>query len=308
MCALKCTDSPVAYPAARDKARGALLGLAVGDALGATVEFMSPDEIRSRYGIHDKMTGGGWLYLRPGQVTDDTEMSIAIARAIVDRGTFDIAAVAESLANWLIGKPVDVGSTCSQGISRYLIKRTLEAPKSDWHAGNGAAMRMGPVALASFCAPENLGRWSLEQARFTHNHPLSDDACLMIGQLVHAALAGQGKVGMYKIARSYPEFAFEPFNGKAGGYIVETMAAVLSSFFDTDTFEDCIVTTVNLGQDADTTGAIAGLIAGAHYDVNSIPRRWLGKLDPKIREELSLLAEKLLALGLSSSKIFQVLD
>jgi len=131
------------------RAKASLLGLAVGDALGATTEFMKPAQIREQYGVHDRIRGGGWLKLPPGGVTDDTEMSLCVARAILARGAWDLAGVAEEFARWLQGNPVDVGATCRRGIRDYILNRRLAAPPNEWDAGNGAAMRVAPVALFS---------------------------------------------------------------------------------------------------------------------------------------------------------------
>src|SRR5689334_14093509 len=151
------TGTPLAYrgqvplsvhlPDVRDRARAAFLGLALGDALGATVEFMQPGEIRAQHGVHRDLVGGGWLRLRPGAVTDDTAMSLCIAQAIDAVGGWSARAVADTFAAWLRSGPADVGNTCRRGIQRYLLEGTLEAPPNDGDAGNGAAMRMLPVAL-----------------------------------------------------------------------------------------------------------------------------------------------------------------
>lgn len=296
-CAVLATDKKALF----EKARGALLGGAIGDALGATVEFMSPSEIRHRYGVHRRMEGGGWLYLKPGQVTDDTQMSLCVARALVETGSMDPAAVMEKFAAWYRGKPIDIGSTCLAGIRNYLVKGALSVPPAHFHAGNGAAMRMGPVALATYGSDERLCDWAVKQAHLTHNNPLSDGACLAVGRLVHLALSGAAKGAMEEgvsfLRALSPDFSYSPYSGKATGYVADTLATVLHYFFATESFEECLVGVVNRGQDADTTGAIAGVVAGAYYGFDGLPRKWLGKLDPKVREELTGLSEKLLALS-----------
>ena len=128
-----------------DRALGAYLGLAIGDALGATVEFMTPREIAARYGVHREIVGGGWLKLAPGQVTDDTAMSLALGDALL-RGErlgrrFDTQLVAEAYLAWWRGKPVDCGNTCRRGIQRCLRDGSLSGPPNEGDAGNGALMR-----------------------------------------------------------------------------------------------------------------------------------------------------------------------
>lgn len=164
------TAAGVAPAVLLERAQGVLLGLAVGDALGATVEFLTPGEIRAKFGTHRRIVGGGWLHLKPGQLTDDTEMSLCIARTTVARGGWDLRAVAESFAAWLRSRPVDVGATCARGIRRYLHAGTLEAPVNEWDAGNGAAMRVAPVALLTLGDDALLARLAVEQARLTHHH------------------------------------------------------------------------------------------------------------------------------------------
>ena len=269
-----------------DRATAAYLGLAAGDALGATLEFLTRQEIAARYGVHRDITGGGWLLLRPGQVTDDTEMSLALGRSIVRSGVFDARDACEEFAAWLKAGPVDVGNTCRRGIRRYIVHGTVEGPFAEGEAGNGAAMRVLPVALATLGRSGEADAWSLGQARTTHNHPLSDAACLALVRMVHSLLQGQGKEEIRKIADGLAEkhgaFCFEPYRGACSAFIAETMQTVLHFYFATDSFEDCVVRTVNQGGDADTTGALAGMLAGATYGPAAIPEAWLTKIDSNV--------------------------
>jgi ADP-ribosyl-[dinitrogen reductase] hydrolase len=288
-------------PDVRARARAAFLGLAIGDALGATVEFMTPGEIRATHGVHRDLTGGGWLHLRPGRVTDDTEMSLCIARSIAAEGRFEVRDVADRFVAWMRAGPVDLGSTVRKGIRRYLLEGTLEGPPSAGDGGNGAAMRMVPVALATLGDPALLARCTLAQARLTHHHPLSDAACLGLGELLHLAVLGRGKPRLRRaadelVARA-PAFAFEPWKGLATGYVVDTMQTVLHGFFTTGSFEDCLVSVVNRGGDADTTGAIVGAIAGAYHGPEALPQRWVRKLDRAVRAEIELLSDRLVDLS-----------
>ncbi|WP_455219649.1 ADP-ribosylglycohydrolase family protein, partial [Kaarinaea lacus] len=160
------------------KAVAAYLGLAVGDALGATVEFMSPRQIKNAFGVHDEITGGGWLGLQPGQVTDDTTMSLALGESILKAGKVDAVAVAEFFSDWLTSEPVDVGNTVKRGITHYRYSGITSVPERASDAGNGACMRTLPVALATFGLKDKHGiiMVSREQAHVTHNNPLSDAA------------------------------------------------------------------------------------------------------------------------------------
>jgi len=266
-----------------DRARAAFLGLALGDALGATLEFMTAAEIRAAHGVHRELTGGGWLRLKPGRVTDDTEMSLCLARAIDRAGGFDLRAVAEELAGWLRGNPVDVGSTVRKGLRNFLVFGALETPPNEWDAGNGAAMRLLPVALHTLGDEAALERQVLAQARLTHHHPLSDAACVALGRMVQAAVTGRSLARLRgeadALVARHRTFRFVPYRGQASGYVVETCQTVFHHFFGSADFESCLVATVNQGGDADTTGAIAGMLAGGFYGPERLPARWLRRLD-----------------------------
>ena len=284
-----------------ERARGAFLGVAIGDALGATTEFMTPAEIAHRHGVHRKIIGGGWLGLKAGQVTDDTEMSLCIARAIEAAGTWDLTGVADQFVAWMRRKPVDIGATVRKGIRDYMLNGTLQRPLNDWDAGNGAVMRMAPVALYTLGDEDLFTRCTLEQAHLTHHHPLSDAACLAAGHMVQMALMGSDRFELHEVTqqlcKEFPTFRFNTYRGRASGYVVETMQTVFHYLFTTATFEDCLVGVVNQGGDADTTGAIAGMIAGAFYGPASIPARWLKQLDRATRREVEEKARELTLLS-----------
>jgi len=269
-----------------DRALGAFLGVAIGDALGATVEFLTAREIAERFKVHNEIVGGGWLRLKPGRVTDDTEMALALASALIGSGGWNLRAIADSFATWLRGRPVDIGNTCRRGISRYLLNGSLDAPPSAGDGGNGAAMRNLPTVLVSLANEELLVHRSIEQGHITHNHPESDAAtatiaCMTRRLLLEGSQAGCNQIACDLVAR-HPAFGFTPWPGNTSGYIVDTVQTVFDAFFNTGSFEECLVRVVNRGGDADTTGALAGQLAGALYGVQAIPARWLKRLDPDI--------------------------
>jgi ADP-ribosyl-[dinitrogen reductase] hydrolase len=276
--------------AVEDRALASFLGMAIGDALGATVEFMTRGEIAAQYGTHKSIVGGGWLRLAPGQVTDDTEMALALGRSLTRRGGFDLRDVCDEFAAWLKGKPVDVGATCRRGIRRYIVQGSMTGEFSEGDAGNGAAMRALPVALATFGHPAAAESWTLQQCRVTHHHPFSDDASLTLVAMVQALLAGRGGAAARELAEALaarrPEFHFGRYDGHSSAYIVDTMKTVTHFFFATDNFHDCLVQTVNQGGDADTTGALAGMLAGAAYGLTALPPAWLCRLDRKVAAEI----------------------
>ncbi len=265
---------------------GAFLGLAVGDALGATVEFMTAQEIAAQFKIHNQIIGGGWLHLKPGQVTDDTEMTLALGSALIASGGWNLRAIADAFATWMRSEPVDIGNTCRRGISRYLSNGSFCAPPAERDGGNGAAMRNLPTVFVSLESEEVLIQRSLEQAHLTHNHPESDAATAAIACMTRRLLLEGERAACDQIAGDlitrHPAFRFKPWPGNTSGYIVDTVQTVFDGFFNTGSFEECLVRVVNRGGDADTTGALAGQLAGALYGVQGIPARWLKKLDPAI--------------------------
>lgn len=274
-----------------DRAQAAYLGLAIGDALGATVEFMTPNEIRQMHGCHRNITGGGWLRLKAGQVTDDTTMSLALGESILASGSVNALAAAQAFDAWMRAKPVDIGNTVRRNLIAFRKSGQPEAPASEHDAGNGAAMRLLPVALATLGqSPAEVTRASRAQAHITHNNEISDAACECLIGMLHDLLAGRelGEVETRhatELVRQHPAFVYDRKRREnPSGYIVDTLQAVFQALFATDNFEDCLIDVVNRGGDADTTGALAGMLAGARYGLAAIPGRWVQALSPEIRE------------------------
>jgi len=270
-----------------DRAIAAYLGLAIGDALGSTVEFMTPREIAAQYGTHDKLIGGGWLNLKPGHVTDDTTMSLALGNAILAQGKVEALASAHAFDAWMRAKPVDIGNTVRRNLLQFRKTGNPKAPYSDHDAGNGAAMRLLPVALATLGQTQDEVRTACRaQAHVTHNCLLSDAACECLVFMVQDALHGASKNDLlhkhaHPLVERHPEFRFRAVrqSNNPSGYVADTLQAVFQSFFDTDDFRDCLIDVVNRGGDADTTGAISGMLAGALYGLEEIPEAWLKKLN-----------------------------
>lgn len=282
----------------QERALGSYLGLAVGDALGATTEFMLPREIVVKHGVHRHMIGGGWLRLKAGRVTDDTEMCIHMANSILDNGEYRVEAVADEFVKWMKSKPVDIGSTVRLGIKRYMHKGITQSPQSDMAAGNGACMRNLPIIFYGLNRWSSFEEMTLSQSHITHNNKWSDLITLFIGEMTRLLLTEGDKMAVLnevsKFIQEYPKCSYSRYKGEASGYIVDTFKTVMHYFFDSRTFEETLVRVVNQGGDADTNGAIAGMMAGALYGVNEIPNRWLRKLDPKVKHIIKYQTDKLL--------------
>src|SRR6266581_5025638 len=242
-------------PALVARAEAAYLGLAIGDALGATVEFLTPREIRAQYGVHREIRGGGWLRLRPGQVTDDTTMSLALGEAILgDGGAIDPLSCARAFDAWMRAKPVDIGNTVRRNLIAFRKTGRPEAPASEHDAGNGAAMRVLPVALATLDRDEAGVRAAVRaQAHVTHHNPCSDAVAEFLALTVQDAIRGATLPELYRrrirpLVAAQPQFAYKGRRREnPSGWVVETLQAVLQALLETGGFEDSLVDVVNRG-------------------------------------------------------------
>jgi ADP-ribosyl-[dinitrogen reductase] hydrolase len=297
---------PAAHPSLdlQSRATVAYVSLALGDALGATVEFMTPREIVAQYGTHDRIRGGGWLRLRRGQVTDDTTMALALGQAILTAGKIDALSIAQAFDAWMRAKPVDIGNTVRRGLVYFRKTGIPKAPPSEHDAGNGAAMRILPVALATLGQAEELVRAACRiQAHVTHHNALSDAATECLALMLQDLLNGAAKSHVLQarvepLIDQYPQFEYRQRRREnPSGYVVETMQAVFQAFFSTDNWRDCLVDVVNRGGDADTTGAISGMLAGALYGLDGLPRGWRAELEQDSRQACKAQAQALLELA-----------
>lgn len=289
-----------------DVARDALYGVAVADALGATLEFMSAAEIARRYGTLRDIVGGGWLALRPGQVTDDTEMTLAVAEGIAEQPDAPVEAVGRRFIEWLDTQPRDVGRTCAIAL-KYARRRGWADAARFAHddlggrsAGNGSLMRSAYPGLWYADRAQAL-RVAVELSRMTHYDPLASEAC----ELYTAAIWDIARGGVP--ARQALKAAFGGTRYQAAlagqarldptGFVVDTLNCALDAVACTSSLEDAIVRAVNLGGDADTVGAVAGGLAGAMYGYDSIPTRWREALDVRTRARLDAAAERAVNAG-----------
>ena len=303
-----------------NKIKGALYGVAIGDALGGPLEFMSAEEIRFRYRMVRDMIGGGWLDLEPGETTDDTQMTIDVARGIVELPQNPVEAIGMRFVRWLLSGPKDVGSTCADSIrgAMSISTRPFRPSANEWAlasysthkhtggktAGNGGLMRTVYAGLYYKTISE-IALHAKEIARMTHFDPSAADDCATYSIMVHNLINCDREIdyrraiipttiktyfdsGMRYNCKALADNTFRP---KPSGYIVDSFAAALHCIFTTDTFEDALIKAVNLGGDADTIGAICGGIAGALYGFDSIPERWTTALSPESAREFDALAK-----------------
>jgi len=287
-------------PEARERFLGCLVGLAAGDAVGTAVEFQP----RGTFKPVTDMAGGGPFKLAPGQWTDDTSMALCLAASLVERNGFDPADQMERYCRWKeqgyfssTGKCFDIGITTAAALRRY--RRTGEANAGSADpstAGNGSIMRLAPIPMFFLPDVDAIERYAAESSLTTHGAPECVDACRLFGRIIGRALLGQSKeevlfadgptfAGTKKIgAIARGEYRTKTDADIRGtGYVAASLEAALWCFIRTDCFEQAILMAANLGDDADTTAAVCGQVAGAYYGAAGIPSRW--------REKLALLTE-----------------
>ena len=287
---------------------GCLLGLACGDAVGTSVEF-SP---RGTFTPVTGMTGGGPFGLAPGEWTDDTSMALCLAASLVYRRGFDAADQMNRYCNWRNvgyfssnGRCFDIGMTVAAALDRYLVTSDPFAGDPDPRsAGNGALMRLAAVPMYYRASASDTFVYAGESTRTTHGAREAIDCSRLFGLQLRQALLGADKSAIFAVSAPEPfspkvaalaagQFVERTYDEiKGSGYCVESLEAALWCFFHTGSFEEAVLAAVNLGDDADTTAAICGQIAGAHYGVDAIPASWLRVL--AMRDEIDLLAASLL--------------
>ena len=298
-----------------DRYRGCLVGLAVGDALGTTVEFKQPGSFPP---VQD-MVGGGQFGLQPGQWTDDTSMALCLAESLLECDGFDPRDQLRRYVRWYrtgylssTGRCFDIGNTVRPALETF--ERTGEpyaGPADPQSAGNGSLMRLAPVPMFYAVDLDAAAARSAESSRTTHQAPESVDACRLLGGLIVLALRGTSKEDLLgteppalaAIWRDQPlcpriaDIAAGSFRQKSPpevrgtGYVVHTLEAALWALHHGRSFRDGALLAVNLGEDADTTGAVYGQLAGAVFGLSGVPNTWIERL--AMRGTILLYAERL---------------
>ncbi len=301
--------------------KGALYGVAVGDALGAPLEFMSAEQIANWHGEVTEMIGGGWLRVEPGEITDDTQMTLAVAEGIAESPENPIEAIGERFVAWAHSGPKDIGGTCSRSIYGAATGGAKRPTEDEWFnaskatakangkrsGGNGALMRTvypGLYYQSRLMAVET----AAAIAQMTHWDEESNEACEIYTDMIYLiteAVIKQGEAAdkdriidetLQGTPYELDRLAKRTEDLNPTGYVVDSMkCAVIAAFWNAESFEEAVIAAANMGGDADTIAAITGGLAGAYYGYDAIPERWTRELAPEVREQLDRLTEAALA-------------
>lgn len=298
-----------------DRFLGCLLGLATGDALGTTLEFCPPGSFQPL----EEMVGGGPFQLAPGQWTDDTSMALCLAESLVETGGFNPGDQMDRYLRWYrhgylssTGHCFDIGGTVRSALQRFEnCGEPYSGSQNPYSAGNGSLMRLAPIVLFFAYDAEQALFYSGASSRTTHAAPAAVDACRYFGGILFGALQGVDRDILlsdrycpipdywtkHPLAPEIDEVARgsfkkrQPPDIKGSGYVVRSLEAALWAFYHSQSFRSGALLAINLGDDADTTGAIFGQIGGAYYGVDDIPVGWRHKLAQ--RELIESLAKRL---------------
>ena len=294
--------------------RGSLVGLAVGDALGTTVEFKRPGTFEPVADI----TGGGPFGLAPGEWTDDTSMALCLAASLLEQQGFDPNDQMQRYVRWYregyfscTGHCFDIGNTVAAALGRFEKNGDPYAGSKDPStAGNGSIMRLAPVALFYGAQPVKAVQFAAQSSLTTHGAVAAVEACEYLARLIVGALNGDdkeklvgaedGQIQLLRDATYESSIARvaggsfrdkKPPDIKGTGYVVESLEAALWAFWSTENFDDGALAAVNLGDDADTTGAVYGQLAGAYYGIDAISSDWVEKI--AMRDDIVAMADRL---------------
>jgi len=295
-----------------DRAKGVLLGLACGDALGRPIEFSSPEEIAAEHGQLTEMVGHGTWNQPAGTITDDTEQALCIARSVADQRGFDPGDIAERFVGWYNTNPFDIGIMTRRSLSRLEGGESWdEAGQTVWkassegqNAGNGSVMRCPPLAISFQTEPDKLADVSRDSSRITHADPRCQEGCAVLNLTIAGLLQDVDHPLQNALKTLEPAVPVELNDAlrplargddldslETSGYVVHSLQTALHDGLRAETAEEAIVTAVNRGGDTDTIGAIAGAVAGARFGASELPDRWVTAIDETT--ELTALADQL---------------
>ena len=297
-----------------NKAKGCLVGLAVGDAVGTTLEFTQPGTFTP---IKD-MVGGGPFNLEKGQWTDDTSMALCLGNSLLHRKGFNAEDQMNRYWNWYqygylssTGTCFDIGLTVSNALNRYQQTRDpFSGSRDPKCAGNGALMRLAPIPIFYSSSPDKAIYYAVESSRTTHGATECLETSRLFCQQILMAFSGRSKEDIihpdfvtdsrnvdYLARAGYLTKNYSELTG--GGYVIESLESALWCFYHSTSFKDAVLLATNIGNDADTTAAICGQIAGAYYGFTNIPPEWSGAITKA--KEIEKLAGSLYRKGLNTA-------
>jgi ADP-ribosyl-[dinitrogen reductase] hydrolase len=289
--------TPRVTPEMRDRFRGALLGLAVGDALGAAAEFLTTQQIQERWGVLTEIVGGGCHCVEPGETTDATEMMLCLAESMASCGDFAPEDIMQRYAAWFRSRPKDVSLTVRtvmlallSGTPWDIASRRAFEILGNTRAGNGSLARCAPVALRYVADGQKRRDTALRESTLTHFDRLAGWACVAFADLLAAACHGRLREQVPVIAAELDDedtrvsevlraaLDAEPAEIQSSAFVLDSLKTALWAVLTTDSFEDALIVTANLGNDADTNTAVTGALAGALYGAGAVPPRWTAPL------------------------------
>ena len=294
-----------------DRARGVLLGLACGDALGRPVEFKSASAISTEHGRLDEMVEEGTWNQPAGTITDDTEQALCIARSLVEQQTFDPADIARRFVAWYDTEPFDIGGMTARSLSRLKHgdawdeagRHVWEQSREGQNAGNGSVMRCPPLAVPYASDWDQLVAVSRQSSQITHADPRCTYGCAILNLTIAGLLENTDaplQAALDDVDSDAPDelvTALEPVARgetpsplETSGYVVYSLQTALHDSLVADSAEEAMVTAVNRSGDTDTIGAIAGAVAGARFGASQLPERWLSAIN-EVREIKSLASQ-----------------
>jgi ADP-ribosyl-[dinitrogen reductase] hydrolase len=263
-----------------NKIKGALFGFAIGDALGGTTEFLTKEDIKREYGLVKEIVGGGVWNLEKGETTDDTAMTLAVAKGVLKNPNDPVEAIGEEFLKWYASHPKDIGVIIRTVLGVYdenwfeTAKKAHFQYLNEMSAGNGSLMRCLPIALA-YHDMEEVEAITRKQSKMTHYDPLADGACVIYNRIAFTVLHGkrlkEAIRDEIKGTRYESALTGEKPTCPPDGFVVHTMKWVLYWLLNSVTYLDVVVGAANEGYDTDTVAAIAGGLAGLEYGFEGLP-------------------------------------
>lgn len=285
-----------------NKFRGILLGLAVGDAMGGPLEFMSNNQVQIKHGNVTGMIGGGWLHLRPGQYTEDTILMMAVAESLMEYRELKLDDITKRYLKWYRGNPQDIGQVMRATMALIYQGHNIEIASAKAHEemsgptdDSDPLPRSVPLALLYFDLPSRLMQETVRAVKLTHFDKKVISSAVTLNLLLSRILNGEtdrnkitqqvaqildeNELGLYNMLPDIGNKKIQEL--RSSSRVQDTLETAFWALWKTKSYRDAIVTVINMGGDADTIGAITGALAGAYYGEEGIPEQWLKSLEDK---------------------------